>query len=336
MDKKKYFETYAPPPRILSKLKKRLENSQIDLFGCTGGLGLSFFEILRFYGIKPKAINFYVRKKSDFDLWAIFVKESKIKHKIYYFKPDTLDVEIKAINKNSTVLFFLGYAQPKKFMQDPESLFLINQLLLKVALKKPAYIFYSSTSEIYSGISGVASEATIPITTPNHVRSAYIESKRSAEAILNNLKGHSRYVSFRIALASPPFYKVSDNRILADLFTMAINKKYVKLSGGWDSARQYQWGPICVIKILCAGFFGKSFLYNVSGGEAITLEVLAKTIAKYLNVQYENTNHIKFNELGAPKNVKISSSLLESELGIKFKKEKILDLIKIYIYDSLN
>jgi hypothetical protein len=334
MDKKKYFETYAPPSNMLAKLKRKLEASQIDLLGCTGALGLSFLEILRFYNIKPKSINFYIRKKSDFSLWSSYLIQSNIKYKIYYFKPDTLDVDISAINNNSTVLFFLGYAQPKKFLQDPQSLFLMNQLLLKIALKKPANIFYSSSSEIYSGIRGVASEFSIPITTPSHPRSAYIESKRSAEAILNNLKGDLRYVSFRIALASPPFYDSSDNRILADLFSMALKKSSIRLSGGWDSTRQYQWGPICVIKILCAGYFGKSHLYNISGGQSITLEALAKMIAKYLNAQYISTSHISFDELGAPKNVRISSGLLEAELGVKFKKEKISDLIKVYILDA--
>jgi hypothetical protein len=331
MDKKKYFETYAPPSNILAKLKKKLQTSQLDIFGSTGALGLSLLELLRFYDIKPKLINFYIRKNSDFSLWSSYLINSKIKHKIFYFKPDSLDVEINAINNNSTVLFFLGYAQPKKFLQDPQSLFLMNQLLLKITLKKPANIFYSSSSEIYSGILGIASETSVPITTPSHPRSAYIESKRSAEAILNNLRGGLRYVSFRIALASPPFYEATDNRILADICSMAFKKKSIKLSGGWDSIRQYQWGPICVIKILCAGYFGKSYLYNISGGQSIKLESLAKLIAKYLKVQYLSTSHISFDELGAPKNVKISSSLLETELGIKFKKEKISDLIKIYI-----
>ena len=91
-------------------------------------------------------------------------------------------------------------------MNDPLSLFEINVgLLSKVTLRAPKYIFYTSTSEIYSGLTSLADESSATISTPQHPRGAYIESKRCGEAILSHLSSpQTKSVSFRVALATPP------------------------------------------------------------------------------------------------------------------------------------
>jgi hypothetical protein len=142
----------------------------------------------------------------------------------------------------------------------------------------------------------------------------------------------TRSVSFRIALATPPNQLLNDSRVLSDLVCMASEQKHVELKGGWDSIRQYQWGPVCIVKLLWAGYFGKSNLYNISGGEVVSLEELAMLIAKLFNAEYENNKHKSYFTLGAPEYVKVSSERLNSEANYTFPEEKLFVLLNVYCH----
>jgi nucleoside-diphosphate-sugar epimerase len=328
-----YLDKYGLPHTQLSMVIDSLNESKIHLFGATGALGLSFLKILELYRVIPKGITLYTRESSNLDPWLKYAEDLNVNIN-YIFLSDNLDnVNLSTINNSSTVCFFLGSAQPQKFMLDPKSLFKINiNLLSEIALREPKHVFFSSTSEIYSGVSDVANENIPTVSTPQHPRGSYIESKRCGEAVLSSLSSkYTKSVSFRVALASPPYTIPGDNRILADLVQMAKDKQMVSLKGGWDSIRQYQWGPVCILKMLWAGYFGGHGVYNISGGERITLEQLGIAIAKKFNVKYINTRQELYNDLGAPNSVQISIKRLEQELNYIFDVEKIDELLDVYI-----
>lgn len=328
-----YFEKYGLIKEKLTKLKEKLQGQSIHLFGATGALGLSFLSFLEINSINPKQLIIYVRKTSDFSRWVEFSSSRRIDLKVIFFVDNSLKADLSSIGGDSTVLYFLGYGQPKKFMLNPLEIFRINiEFLIEVLQKSPQYFFYASTSEIYSGLKILAREDSPTNSTPQHIRGAYIESKRSGEAILSNIpKSNTRAVSFRVALACPPFQIESDERILSDLVRMAKEKKEVSLKGGWDLVRQFQWGPLCIEKLLWAGYFGIHPLYNVSGGEPITLECLAKKIADYFGAEYIDIKTRNFDSTGAPDLVSVSSERLENEAEQKFPVEKIDDLLGVYL-----
>ncbi len=323
----KYFLDHINSENLFSKI----EETNFHIFGATGALGLSFLVVLKEYKIIPKSITLYVRPNSNLTQWIEFGKLFEFSIKI--IKSDSfIDINVNNIDENSTVLYLAGYAQPALFMNNPGELFDINiTALKKIINRKPGFIFYSSTTEIYSGLSGRIQEDTHTLSAPSHPRGAYIESKRCAEALLYHCSGLTKSVSFRIALASPPYYMNGDKRILSDLISKAISKNVVELNGGWDSLRQYQWGPLCVLKMLYIGFFGSGNLYNIAGGEIIKLSDLGRSIADKLNVIYIENRTQEIDEIGAPKSVIISTDRLENDLGFKLPIEKLSDLLDIYL-----
>jgi nucleoside-diphosphate-sugar epimerase len=328
-----YITQYFLPEDKINNLRNKIQHEELHIFGASGALGLSCLMLFEILLIKPKKIVIYAREKSKLSRWLAFSIKNKVEFEIVKFKENSFDIDLSRISSNSTIYYFLGFAQPQKFMNDPLSLFEINVgLLSKVTLRAPKYIFYTSTSEIYSGLTSLTDESSATISTPQHPRGAYIESKRCGEAILSHLSSpQTKSVSFRVALATPPYPLEDDSRILSDLVTMAKNTGKVSLRGGWDSIRQYQWGPICLAKMLWIGYWGVQKVYNISGGEAITLETLAKEVANHFKVKYVDTKGLEFKSLGAPDYVKISSSRLNDELKVDFQDEKIKDLLSIYL-----
>jgi nucleoside-diphosphate-sugar epimerase len=331
-----YLEKYALPKKEIDRIVSILNVSDVHILGGTGALGLSFLKIINIYKINIKNLTVYIRSSSDLEEWNEYSSKYKINIKYIYYEENIEQTNLVNITNKSTVLYFIGSAQPQKFMKDPQSLFQINiELLRRIVKKSPKYIFYTSTSEIYTGIKTIAIETSPTVSTPQHPRGAYIEAKRCGEAILSSMtENPTRSVSFRVALATPPSPLKEDNRILADLINLAKNTNTVKLKGGWNSVRQYQWGPSCILKILWAGYFGKEILYNIAGGELITLEELAKKIAIYYSVNYHEQDKTQFDNMGAPDFVEVSSIRLQNEIGIKLSVEPIEELIKILLIEK--
>jgi nucleoside-diphosphate-sugar epimerase len=114
----------------------------------------------------------------------------------------------------------------------------------------------------------------------------YIESKRLGEAIVNNLisKISHRYAIYRVALATPPMLLPNDNRVLSDLINSAISNGIVRLKGGAEFIRQYQYGPNAVYKMLGSLVNGSNNLYINAGSHVLTLGDLAQIISCIFNV----------------------------------------------------
>ena len=159
------------------------------------------------------------------------------------------------------MLYTVQDTEPNLFLNDQEGIIEANIVnLIDYSIFKNIESFALSTAEIYSGLNGSVKENSKLITTPSHPRGVYIESKRLSESIISNILSRNikRCVSFRVALAFPPKLLEFDNRVLSDLINNAKKNGYVNLNGGGNFVRQYQYGPLCALKILAAMSYRKS------------------------------------------------------------------------------
>jgi nucleoside-diphosphate-sugar epimerase len=230
--------------------------------------------------------------------------------------------------KNPIIFHLAGYGQPAKFMTDPSALVYLNtEMIFDLMSLEPQSISYVSTTEIYSGQTISCDEKTSTIIKPEHPRAPYVFSKLLGESILRNSTCQTGV--FRVALATPPMFYGDDTRVLADLVRTAARGNDVFLKGGHSSLRSYQYGPLCIAKLLYTMTQTKeSFTVNLSGGEEITLETLGRKIASIFEVNYIDAPNVL--EIGAPDVVRIDSSKIETFWKKQFKREKVDDLLRIY------
>jgi dTDP-glucose 4,6-dehydratase/UDP-glucuronate decarboxylase len=203
-----------------------------------------------------------------------------------------------------------SYSEPSRFLSEWESTMKLNiEFLLDLLSQTKNKLIFSGSTEVYSGNEEEVTENSIGQTQPQHPRGIYIESKRAAEAACA-ISGVGR-VS-RIALASGPFPKENDTRVLYELIRKGLRQGFIELMGGHKNIRQYQYSGACVMRMLVSGLLGNELVYNNAGPYLITLEDLAKEISKKINVDYVDSKTDK-NMDGAPKSVNISMKLFNSE-----------------------
>jgi nucleoside-diphosphate-sugar epimerase len=299
----------------IKEVRQYYHEKPLVLEGCNGSIGLSLLEILRMFEIRPSKI-LLTTYNSDPNIQWFEISDNVVAFRSVSSSFTTeREQAIGEMGPGVNVLFCAGYGRPSKFVSDPASVIEANisNLLAYNQFESLASFAFSSTSEIYAGLSGTATETSPLPTTPQHPRGVYIESKRLGEAIVHNIlsKKIARCVSFRVALATPPKMLLDDSRVLADLINKGLKDGIVTLNGGGHFVRQYQYGPNCAMKILSAMACGKSVLYNNSGSHIITLEELTKLIANILNIPYK-INLVQ-GDSSAPESVLIDNKKINTE-----------------------
>lgn len=103
------------------------------------------------------------------------------------------------------IIHAAGYGQPSLFTFNPIDTIRVNTdtvIRLLESLKPGGSFLFCSSTEVYNGLLIPASETDIGTTTPQHIRSCYIEGKRCGEAVVNAFRNWGvRASSARIALA---------------------------------------------------------------------------------------------------------------------------------------
>jgi nucleoside-diphosphate-sugar epimerase len=321
----KYLNEHLNITDIECSLREFYDGSNVIITGFSGGLGQSLATVLVRLGIENCEIYLIGRQKTVTGAWSVLKDKNSIKF-VSVTELEKLDC------KKPIVFHFAGYAQPAKFLKEDTALIELNTALISKLLSlKPKRFVYSSTTEVYSGHVNKCAENSPVLLQTDHIRGIYIYSKLLGEALLFKRAPDIAY-SFRIALATPPWYDPSDDRVLADLITKAIKQKSVSLLGGHSSVRSYQYGPLCVLKMLIVSTNQASAgLYNLSGGEQLTLAEIAKEIAAYMKVEYLTMN--KEINLGAPQIVDIDSSKILKLLPKQTNSEPFHSVLHAYIND---
>lgn len=243
---------------------------------------------------------------------------------------------VERLNGADIVIHSAGYAQPNKFLDDKLSTIKLNTctiMSLFRLLNKGGVFFYCSSSELYSGLEKESiSENEIGLTSTDHPRSCYIESKRCGEAICLSATDTFNIKIGRISTTYGPGCKLSDSRVINDLIKKAIYDNNIKLLDDGLATR-----TLCYISDMCQMMLdvicsGSKNIYNLTGKEKISIKNIAEIISRHTNssIEYGDKNNAI---IGNPKNVSISINRYEEEFGSKKFiniEEGILSTIKWY------
>jgi len=309
---------------VTEKIIQEYSNKALVVEGANGSLGISLARVLKNIGVKPSKLILTTFSSDLLSEWtdvAVHIELLKVSDSDFLKKRDN---EISKIKTPINVIYGAGYGRPNFFLKNQSGVLEanINNLIGYASYHKITNFCYFSTSEIYSVMKGEVSEDSCTISSTQHSRSVYIESKRLGEAITKNIISNNvaRAASYRIALATPPRIIESDNRVLADLINSAKKLGYVNLKGGGELVRQYQYGPNAIYKILGSIVNGESTLYNNSGSHLLTLKQLAECIAKILNVScvIDEVN----NDKTSPPSVILDSKLINKDSTYQHANEK--------------
>lgn len=175
------------------------------------------------------------------------------------------------------------FGQPEKFSAEWRETISLNVDVLLRLLDIADRLGFASTSEIYSGLAVPGREDMNGATTPQHLRSGYIESKRLGEAICFH---SGRAVSNRIALASGPYPKDNDSRAIYQIIRRARKAGFVSLQGGGGNVRQYQYSLACAIRFVASACFGTQPVYNNAGPYSLSMSDLAELIAQRMGLEF--------------------------------------------------
>lgn len=318
---------------VFANIRNNIESNLFVFEGANGSLGLSFLKFLTDNRIRPfKLLLTTYASDLDADWMALQCEIIHLKAADQNFLHERARM-IKGHEKTS-VIFASGYGRPNKFSSDPTSVIHANiDSLLGYSNLEIDFFGFMSTSELYTGHTSNVDETALLLSRPDHPRSIYIEAKRLAEAIVNNIlsKNIKRVAIYRVALAFPPKMLLDDHRVLADLINGGLNKKVVTLNGGANLIRQYQYGLNAIYKILGSLYAGDSILYNNSGSHILSLAELAECVASILKVDCIINDKNK--DTTSPKAVLIDNSLINRESSYDERRE---DSLEDYLRSMIN
>ena len=300
-----------------------LKNKKILITGASGLIGVYIVSCLTSANLNND-IHCWVNSEIDLNFQKIFKNCSIIKGDI---TSDQFFESISYKNKYDLIIHAAGYGQPNKFLLDKIKTIKINttvtQKLFEMLKENGSFVFFS-TSEIYSGLEkDNISEEDIGTTTPQHIRAAYIESKRCGETICNSFSEmypNKNVKILRLSLAYGPGTKANDQRVLNSLIQKGLYNDTINLLDDGSSLRTYGYISDIIEMFWNILLFGKNKVYNLCGISKTSIFELSQIIGNQLNKNVVISN--KNNLLGSPKNVNLNLQRYYDE----FNKNRFISL----------
>jgi nucleoside-diphosphate-sugar epimerase len=285
--------------------------------GASGLIGIYVVSFLKKFATQYN-IEIYCWMKGDLEngfkpfFEGINIIKGDITQSHLFNNPITYDV----------IIHSSGYGQPGKFLEEKIKTIQINTtstINLFSKLNKGGKFLFMSTSEIYSGLDLYdITEDQIGNTNTNHLRSCYIEGKRTGESICHIYKESGFDVKIiRLSLAYGPGTKKGDQRVLNSLIEKGINEKEISLIDRGESIRTYCYITDVIEMIFNILLFGKDTTYNVGGISKLSIFDLANNIGEILSKQVtvpKNENTLT----GSPNVVNISIKKYSEEFNKKY------------------
>lgn len=211
------------------------------------------------------------------------------------------------------------YAQPGKFLKNYADTIHLNttatERLLQKAKKDGARLLFLSSSEIY----GNPDKANIPtpetypgLCSPVGVRAIYSESKRMGETLCfayRNFESVDVKIA-RISMAYGPGVRLDDERVLAQFLNQALRGKKITMLDDGSKVRTFCYIADSILMLLHILLYGKDFVYNVGGGDTITIRKLAEEICSFTG----STLTVEPSPLPPARNIRVSPKLVELDV----------------------
>jgi nucleoside-diphosphate-sugar epimerase len=229
---------------------------------------------------------------------------------------------IESFEKFDTIIHLAGYAQPSKFMRDPDSTIIINTLVVSGLMRKinaKGRFLFISSSEVYanSGLE-INNELSVGTINSNHPRSPYIYSKLLGESLVDYYSNSTPLEGkvARLSMTYGPGIKKGDERALSQFLFQALKEREIKLIDQGLALRQYLYVCDAVSALLKILFLGSKKLYNIGSGAAGFISIadaaakISLTTNSKLVIPKENLNL-----LSSQPQVNLDVSRFEHEFG---------------------
>lgn len=275
---------------------EKLRGKAILITGAGGMLAAYYMATLMYlndvYGYKIK-IYALVRSPEKLKEMADFEKRGDVKLVIQDVREPILIEE-----KIDYILHAASAADPGTLTKAPVAVIEANTLgtrnVLEFAKKSGAKVIFTSTREVYGGVSGVEKirETDMGALFPTEVRSCYPESKRLAENLIVSYAYQYgiKYEIARLAHAYGPGMKIfGDGRIMADLIGSAVEKRKIVLKSSGEDLRAFCYAADAVRALLLITVSDEeNQVYNVANEtEEISILALAKEMAGWYGLEVE-------------------------------------------------
>jgi len=178
-----------------------------------------------------------------------------------------------------------GYAQPMRFMANPDRTLQINTSATLALLQKLApggHFQFLSSAEVYTGLrGGPFTESAVGTTTPSHPRAGYIEGKRTGEAACHAYRSQGVHATaVRLGDVYGPGTRPHDRRALNSFIERALTEHEIWMLDAGVAVRAYCYVSDAVELMWRILLTGKETVYNVGGRHATTIAALAGTIGR--------------------------------------------------------
>lgn len=246
------------------------------------------------------------------------------------------------------IIHAAGYSAPENFLNNPLLTIKINTATtskLVEKLNKNGKFLFVSSSEVYSGLElPPFIESQIGLTNTDHIRSSYIEGKRSGEAIMAAINGKNgiNAKSIRLSLVYGPGTKKGDKRVLNSFIEQAICSSRIELKDSGSVLRTYCYVVDAVEMCFLATIHGKELIYNVGGISKISIIDLAKLIAKITDSDLSIPDMRGSYLSGAPVDVSLDLSKIltlknnSNFIGLDEGLKRTIDWQKEVLFNSIH
>jgi len=178
-----------------------------------------------------------------------------------------------------------GYAQPMRFMANPDRTLQINTSATIALLQRLApggHFQFLSSAEVYTGLpGGPCSESAVGTTTPSHPRAGYIEGKRTGEAACHAYRSQGVHATaVRLGDVYGPGTRPHDKRALNSFIERALTDHEIRMLDAGAAVRTYCYVSDAVELMWRILLTGNETVYNVGGRSITTIAALAGTIGR--------------------------------------------------------
>jgi UDP-glucuronate decarboxylase len=269
---------------IINKTDNIFEDLKVLVTGGAGFLGSWLCDVLVQKNAKVICIdNFYSGKKENID--HLFGKDN------FKFIKHDISKEIYFDNKIDYIFHLASRASPFEFTQFPIQILKANTLgtwiVLGIAKRHKAKLFYTSTSEIY----GNPGPEHIPTpetyngnVNPTGVRSCYDEAKRAGEAFVYayRLQHNLRTRIVRIFNTYGPRIRGGSlyGRVIPNFISQSLKNEPITVFGDGSQTRSFTYVSDQIIGIIkfASNLEAEGEVINIGNTNELTILELAKTI----------------------------------------------------------